>query len=164
MERTEETSKPVVVQVRERGQLTIPAGIRRKMGIEEGDVFSLIQVGDTLVATRKKLVAQEVATALEGLMREQGVTLADLPGRSGEATGGLRQGEVRHRIIGCPPKPALFSPRRVGGNLHGEGLLFHHKQPNKAWPRFWLEMADYCILHHLLEVFVGVRLCEDGVA
>jgi bifunctional DNA-binding transcriptional regulator/antitoxin component of YhaV-PrlF toxin-antitoxin module len=58
--------------------LTIPAGIRRKMGIEEGGVFSLIQVGDTLVATRKKLVAQEVATALEGLMREQGVTLADL--------------------------------------------------------------------------------------
>ncbi len=78
MERTEETSRPVVVQVRERGQLTIPAGIRHKMGIEEGDVFSLIQVGDTLVATRKKLVAQEVATALEGLMREQGVTLADL--------------------------------------------------------------------------------------
>lgn len=78
MATTETVSGPVVVQVRERGQLTIPAEIRRKMGIEEGDVFSLIQVGDTLVATRKKLVAQEVATAIEGLMREQGVALADL--------------------------------------------------------------------------------------
>ena len=78
MDRTHEASGPVVVQVRERGRFTIPAEIRRQMGIEEGDVFSLIQLGDTLVATRKKLVAPEVAAAIEGLMREQGVTLADL--------------------------------------------------------------------------------------
>ncbi|HUS70658.1 MAG TPA: AbrB/MazE/SpoVT family DNA-binding domain-containing protein [Anaerolineae bacterium] len=78
MERTQEDSGPVVVQVRERGQFTIPAEIRRQMGIEEGDVFSLIQLGDTLVATRKKLVAPEVAGAIEGLMREEGVTLGDL--------------------------------------------------------------------------------------
>jgi len=76
--RTGEVQGPAVVQVRERGQFTIPAEIRREMGIEEGDVFSLIQLGDTLVATRKKLVAPEVAEAVEGLMREQGVTLADL--------------------------------------------------------------------------------------
>lgn len=78
MARTGEVQGPAVVQVRERGQFTIPAEIRREMGIEEGDVFSLIQLGDTLVATRKKLVAPEVAEAVEGLMREQGVTLADL--------------------------------------------------------------------------------------
>jgi AbrB family looped-hinge helix DNA binding protein len=78
MERTEETSRPVVVQVRERGQLTIPAQMRRQMGIEEGDVFSLIQLGNTLVATRKKLVAPEVARAIEALMEEEGVTLGDL--------------------------------------------------------------------------------------
>jgi AbrB family looped-hinge helix DNA binding protein len=78
MERTQGAGGASVVQVRERGQFTIPAEIRRQMGIEEGDVFSLIQLGDTLVATRKKLVAPEVAAAIEGLMREQGVTLADL--------------------------------------------------------------------------------------
>ena len=78
MERTQEASGPVVVQVRERGQFTIPAEIRRQMGIEEGDIFSLIQLGDTLVATRKKLVAPEIAGAIEGLMREEGVTLGDL--------------------------------------------------------------------------------------
>lgn len=78
MEKTGEVQGPVVVQVRERGQFTIPAEMRRQMGIEEGDVFSLIQLGDTLVATRKKLVAPEVAGAIEGLMREQGVTLGDL--------------------------------------------------------------------------------------
>lgn len=78
MEKTGEAQGPVVVQVRERGQFTIPAGIRRQMGIEEGDVFSLIQLGDTLVATRKKLVAPEIAVAIEALMEEEGVTLGDL--------------------------------------------------------------------------------------
>jgi len=78
MATTETVSGPVVVQVRERGQLTIPAEIRRQMGIEEGDVFSLLQLGNTLVATRKKLVAPEVARAIEALMGEEGVTLGDL--------------------------------------------------------------------------------------
>lgn len=78
MERTLEVTGPVVVQVRERGQLTIPAEIRRQMGIEEGDVFSLIRLGDTLVVTRKKLIAREIARAIEAVMQEEGVTLEDL--------------------------------------------------------------------------------------
>ena len=69
---------PVVVQVRERGQFTIPARIRREMGIREGDVFSLIRLGETLIATRKRLVAPEVAEAIEALMEEEGITLEDL--------------------------------------------------------------------------------------
>jgi AbrB family looped-hinge helix DNA binding protein len=78
MTMSDEGRGQIVVQVRERGQFTIPAEIRRQMGIEEGDVFSLIQLGDTLVATRKKLVAPDVARAVEELMREEGLTLADL--------------------------------------------------------------------------------------
>ena len=78
MERSREARGPVVVQVRERGQFTIPAEIRRQMGIEEGDVFSLIQLGDTLIATRKRLVMPEIARAIEALMQEEGVTLGDL--------------------------------------------------------------------------------------
>ena len=69
---------PAVIQVRERGQFTIPAEIRRAMGIQDGDVFSLVWIGDTLIATRKRLVAPEVATAIEALMQEEGVTLEDL--------------------------------------------------------------------------------------
>jgi len=93
MERTQEASGPVVVQVRERGQFTIPAEIRRQMGIEEGDVFSLIQLGDTLVATRKKLVAPEIAKGIEALMEEEGLTLGDLL----EGLEKQREGYVREK-------------------------------------------------------------------
>lgn len=69
---------PAVIQMRERGQLTIPAGIRREMGIKDGDVFSLVWIEDTFIATRRKLVAPQVAEAIEALMQEEGVTLEEL--------------------------------------------------------------------------------------
>ena len=69
---------PAVIQMRERGQFTIPAEIRREMGIKDGDVFSLVWIEDTLIATRRKLVAPQVAEAIEALMQEEGVTLEDL--------------------------------------------------------------------------------------
>lgn len=68
----------VMVRVRERGQFTIPASVRREMEIREGDMFSLIRVEDTLIATRQTLVAPEIAKTIESLMQEQGVTLDDL--------------------------------------------------------------------------------------
>ncbi len=72
------TAGPAVIQVRERGQFTIPATIRRGMDIKEGDTFSLLQVGDALIATRKRLVAQEIARTIESIMQEHNVTLDDL--------------------------------------------------------------------------------------
>jgi AbrB family looped-hinge helix DNA binding protein len=72
------TGGPTVVQVRERGQFTIPAEVRREMGIQDGDLFSLLWVGETLIATRKRLVVPEIARAVEALMQREGVTLEDL--------------------------------------------------------------------------------------
>ncbi len=59
-------------------QFTIPAEVRREMGIRDGDLFSLLWVGETLIATRKRLVAPEIARAVEALMQREGVTLEDL--------------------------------------------------------------------------------------
>ena len=63
---------PELVQLRERGQLTIPAEIRREMGVREGDVFSIVRVGDSLVVTRKRLLTPEIARKVEALMQETG--------------------------------------------------------------------------------------------
>jgi len=69
---------PEVVQVRERGQVTIPADLRREMGLRDGDVFAVIRLGDTLILTRKKLVVPELADRIAGILAEEGVTLEDL--------------------------------------------------------------------------------------
>lgn len=73
-----ETSEPMAIQIRGRGQFTIPAEIRREMGIKDRDIFSLMRLGDTLIATRKRLVVPEIARAIEAIMQEEGVTLEDL--------------------------------------------------------------------------------------
>ncbi len=69
---------PQVVQVRERGQVTIPAELRREMGITDGDVFSIIRLGDTLILVRKKLVVTELAEKMEKALAERGITLDDM--------------------------------------------------------------------------------------
>lgn len=69
---------PTVVQVRKRGQFTIPAEVRRQVGIQEGDTFSLLWLGDTLIATRRRLITPEIARAIEALMQQKGLTLEDL--------------------------------------------------------------------------------------
>lgn len=67
-----------VVQVRDRWQMTLPADIRRKIGLRKGDVFTVIQVGDTVVLARKKLVVPELADKVARILQEDGVTLDDL--------------------------------------------------------------------------------------
>ena len=67
-----------VVQVRDRWQMTLPADIRRKLGLRRGDIFTVVQVGDTVILTRKKLVVPDLADKVAQIMTEQGVTLDEL--------------------------------------------------------------------------------------
>ena len=39
-------STSTTVQIRSKGALTLPMEIRRKYGLEEGDIFTLIDLGD----------------------------------------------------------------------------------------------------------------------
>ncbi|MFN3762763.1 MAG: hypothetical protein ACK4WK_06120, partial [Anaerolineae bacterium] len=55
-----------------------PAEARRALGIQEGDVFSLLWLDDILIATRRRLVTPDVARAIEALMQQKGLTLEDL--------------------------------------------------------------------------------------
>ena len=67
-----------IVQVRGRGRVTIPADLRRDLGVCVGDIFTIVRVGDTLVWTRKKLVVPEIAQKVARILEENGVTLEDL--------------------------------------------------------------------------------------
>ncbi len=67
-----------VVQVRDRWQMTLPADIRRKIGLRRGDIFTVVQVGDTVILTRKKLVVPDLADKVAQIIAEQGVTLDEL--------------------------------------------------------------------------------------
>jgi AbrB family looped-hinge helix DNA binding protein len=66
------------IQVRQRGQVTIPSQVRDALAINEGDTLTLVQIGDALLVTPKRLRGPELGEQFVALMEEKDVALADL--------------------------------------------------------------------------------------
>lgn len=75
-----------IVQMRAKGSITIPVEYRKKYALEDGDVFTLVDLGEGsfAIVPRVSLVSKLVAE-METIREEAGVTvddmLADLQGQ-----------------------------------------------------------------------------------
>jgi bifunctional DNA-binding transcriptional regulator/antitoxin component of YhaV-PrlF toxin-antitoxin module len=68
-----------IIQIRSKGTVTLPIELRRKYGIDEGDVITLIDLGDgsfllTPIVTQVDRLGERVARA----MKEAGVSEDEL--------------------------------------------------------------------------------------
>ncbi len=61
-----------------RGQLTIPASLRKELNLEKETVLYIFKVGGSLLLTPKKLVGDSVAKAAQKEMKKAGLSLDDL--------------------------------------------------------------------------------------
>ncbi len=77
------------VQVRQRGTLTLPADLRAKYGIKEGDTFHLIDLDGVLVLTPMTPMLPELAREIERARIEKGLSMDEL-------LKGLRQQRKRY--------------------------------------------------------------------
>jgi AbrB family looped-hinge helix DNA binding protein len=69
----------VTVQVRRRGTITLPREVRRRYGLDEGDVFTLIDLEDgTLVLSPRPSRVAQLADQAASRVAEAGVGLEDL--------------------------------------------------------------------------------------
>jgi AbrB family looped-hinge helix DNA binding protein len=66
------------VKVRERGQVTIPASIRKELDLGDDATLSVVKVGDVLVLTPRKLIGDAVAKKAARAMKKAGLRLEDL--------------------------------------------------------------------------------------
>lgn len=66
------------VQVRQRGNLTLPAEIRERYGIEPGDTFRLLDLDGIFVLTPMVPMVPELAREIERARVEAGLETADL--------------------------------------------------------------------------------------
>jgi bifunctional DNA-binding transcriptional regulator/antitoxin component of YhaV-PrlF toxin-antitoxin module len=73
-----ETAKAVIAEVKARGELTIPKKIREMSHIEEGNVVSILPVGDSLIITPKILELDEARRQLRKLLKTSGLTVEEL--------------------------------------------------------------------------------------
>jgi len=77
------------VQVRKRGVLTLPAHLREKYGIREGDTFQLVDLDGIFVLTPMVPMVPELAREIDNLRQEAGLSIDEL-------LGGLREQRERY--------------------------------------------------------------------
>lgn len=73
-----ETAKTYTTEIKSRGQLTIPKKIRERGALEEGQVVSLIPLGDSVLITPKRLPLDEARREIKKLLKAAGVSAEEL--------------------------------------------------------------------------------------
>lgn len=61
-----------------RGQLTIPAALRKELHLDKETTLNVVKVGDVLILTPRKLIGDRIAQAAQKEMKKAGLTLEDL--------------------------------------------------------------------------------------
>jgi AbrB family looped-hinge helix DNA binding protein len=67
-----------LVRVQEKGQVTLPAETRRKLGLKKGDLVAIMETPDGVLITPQQVVAMKALDRIGEVLREQGLTLEDL--------------------------------------------------------------------------------------
>ncbi|MFZ5996867.1 MAG: AbrB/MazE/SpoVT family DNA-binding domain-containing protein [Nitrospirota bacterium] len=70
-----EDTKTSVAEIKARGQLTIPKKIRDLSHLEEGQVVTIIPIGDSLIITPKRLELDEARRELRKILKASGVSV-----------------------------------------------------------------------------------------
>jgi AbrB family looped-hinge helix DNA binding protein len=73
-----ESRSAFTAEIKSRGQLTIPKKIRVTSHLEEGQVVTLIPIGDSVILTPKRLEIDEARRELRRIMRASGVPLEEI--------------------------------------------------------------------------------------
>ena len=70
--------KTAIAEIKSRGQLTIPKKIRESSHLEEGQVVSIIPLGDSVVITPKRLELDEARRQIRRIMKASGLSEKEL--------------------------------------------------------------------------------------
>jgi AbrB family looped-hinge helix DNA binding protein len=79
--------------VQEKGQITIPVEIRKKLGLKKGDYVAFIETDQGVLISPQELVAQEALEEIGQILKEKGLTLEELIEAGREIRGNLLQEE-----------------------------------------------------------------------
>ena len=70
--------KLITAAIKSRGQLTIPKKIRAVTRLEEGQVVSIIPLGESVLITPKKLELEEARREIRKVLKASGLSVEDL--------------------------------------------------------------------------------------
>jgi antitoxin PrlF len=64
-----------LVRMQEKGQVTIPTEIRKKLGLKRGDLVAVVETPDGVFITPQQVVANKALENIGNILKEQGVSL-----------------------------------------------------------------------------------------
>ena len=79
----------VPVRVQEKGQVTLPQAVRKKLNLKKGDLVTFVETSEGIVIKPAAVVATEALDELARALQAKGVTLDDLLERGREIRGQL---------------------------------------------------------------------------
>ena len=68
----------MVTRMREKGQVTIPSGIRESLHLSKDSMLSVVKVGNGILLTPSPSVVESFAAKFSKAAEEKGVSLEDL--------------------------------------------------------------------------------------
>jgi AbrB family looped-hinge helix DNA binding protein len=92
------------VRIQEKGQVTIPTEIRKKLGLKRGDLVAVMETPEGVYITPQQVVATKAFDRIGDILKEQGLSLDELI-----ASGRQIRGELLQETYGStePPKARL---------------------------------------------------------
>jgi AbrB family looped-hinge helix DNA binding protein len=67
-----------LVRIQENGQITLPASIRKRLGLKKGDLVAVEETPEGVLITPQALLAIKDLDEIGNALREQGFTLEDM--------------------------------------------------------------------------------------
>ena len=64
-----------LVRVQDKGQVTLPAAVRRRLGLKKGDLVAVEETSEGVLITPQALLALRDLDRMGAILREQGITL-----------------------------------------------------------------------------------------
>jgi antitoxin PrlF len=67
-----------LVRMQDKGQVTIPTEIRKKLGLKRGDLVAVVETPEGVFITPQQVLATKALDSIGEILKEQGLSLAEV--------------------------------------------------------------------------------------
>lgn len=74
-------TEPKLVRIQEKGQVTLPAEVRKHLGLKKGDLVAVVETSEGVLITPQEVVATRALAEIGAALRAEGLTLEEMIAR-----------------------------------------------------------------------------------
>jgi AbrB family looped-hinge helix DNA binding protein len=67
-----------LTRIQEKGQVTLPADIRRRLGLKKGDLVAITETQQGILITPQEVIATQALAEIGAALKERGLSLDDM--------------------------------------------------------------------------------------